>query len=102
MNLMQLFGIKSQKQKITEAKARGALVVDVRTPAEFKHGHIRGSVNIPLDKIASKSAELAKKGKPVITCCRSGMRSRSAAMTLKAKNIEAINGGAWTSLQKLL
>lgn len=102
MNLLKLFGIKSQKEKIAELVARGAIIVDVRTPGEFKHGHIKGSLNIPLDKLASKSNELSKKGKPVITCCRSGMRSRSAVMTLKSKNIEALNGGAWTSLQRLI
>lgn len=102
MNLLKLFGIKSQKEKIAEFVSRGAIVLDVRTPAEYKHGHIKGSINIPLDKLGSKSKELAKKGKPVIACCRSGMRSRSALMTLKSNHIEAMNGGAWTSLQRML
>lgn len=102
MNLMQLFGVKSKKQKIAEFVEQGAIVVDVRTPAEFKHGHIKGAINVPLDKIPSKTDFLAKKGKPIITCCRSGMRSRSAAMTLKTKNIPVINGGAWTSLKSML
>ena len=27
---------------------KGALIIDVRTPGEFKSGHIKGSINIPL------------------------------------------------------
>ena len=102
MNLLKLFGVKSKKEKISEAMAIGAIIVDVRTAGEYKSGHIKNSINIPLDVIGKKADELARKNKPVITCCRSGMRSQSAAMTLKAKGIDVINGGAWTSLNAML
>jgi len=102
MKLMELFGVKSKKEKIAELMEQGAMVVDVRTPAEFKEGHIKGSINIPLDKIPAKADSLKLKGKPVITCCRSGMRSQSAAMTLKSKGIVTKNGGAWNSLRAML
>ena len=39
-----------------------------------------------------------KLGKPVITCCRSGARSGSAATILKQNGIDAINGGPWGSV----
>jgi phage shock protein E len=77
----------------------GAIVVDVRTPAEYKGGHIRGSVNMPLDSLRGRVSELKKKGKPVITCCRSGARSGMAVSILKAAGIECYNGGAWDKLE---
>lgn len=80
--------------------AEGAVIVDVRTPGEFRGGHIKGSVNIPVDSIRQHVNDLKKKGKPVITCCASGMRSSSAAAILKSAGIEAHNGGSWMSLQQ--
>ncbi|MFN4313964.1 MAG: rhodanese-like domain-containing protein [Chitinophagaceae bacterium] len=78
---------------------RGALIVDVRTSSEYRSGHIKGSVHIPLDQIKAKLPELKKKNKPVITCCRSGNRSGMAKNMLQAAGIECYNGGAWNSLQ---
>lgn len=78
--------------------SQGAVIVDVRTAAEFKSGHINGAVNIPLDVIKSKAAELKKKNKPVITCCRSGSRSGMAKSMLSAAGVECYNGGAWNML----
>ena len=86
----------------SELVKNGALIVDVRTPGEFAQGHIKGSVNIPLDVIRSRVAELKQKNKPVITCCRSGARSGSARSILADAGIECYNGGAWDSLQNSL
>jgi rhodanese-related sulfurtransferase len=80
----------------------GAIIVDVRTPGEFAQGHVKGAVNIPLDMIRSRAAELKQKNKPVITCCRSGARSGSAKSILTDAGIECYNGGAWDSLQNHL
>lgn len=79
--------------------ASGAILVDVRTPEEYKSGHLKGSVNIPLDQLASQIAGLQKKKAPIIAVCRSGARSGAAVDLLKSKGIEAYNGGAWNSLQ---
>lgn len=76
----------------------GAIIVDVRTPGEFNSGHIKGSINIPLDEIKNKMAELKKKNKVIITCCRSGNRSGMAESMLKAEGIESYNGGPWSVL----
>ena len=46
----------------------------MRTPQEYKAGHITESINIPLNKIPNKVNELRRKNKPIITCCRSGAR----------------------------
>lgn len=80
--------------------AAGAIIVDVRTPGEYRGSHIQGSINIPLDQINTKIAELKKKNKPVITCCRSGNRSGMAMGVLKSAGIECYNGGSWNSLEK--
>jgi rhodanese-related sulfurtransferase len=77
----------------------GAVIIDVRTKGEYQRGHIKGSVNIPLDTLKSNLSKL-KKEKPIITCCASGMRSASAKIILKSNGFEEVhNGGGWTSLQ---
>ncbi|MEJ6792128.1 MAG: rhodanese-like domain-containing protein [Lacinutrix sp.] len=93
-----LFGNKNDK--IKDFLTRGAIIIDVRTKNEYEQGAIPGSKNIPLQIINGKINEIKKYNKPVITCCASGMRSGSAASILKAKGIEAINGGGWTNLSK--
>ncbi|MGB2457945.1 MAG: rhodanese-like domain-containing protein, partial [Flavobacteriales bacterium] len=54
----------------------GALILDVRSPAEFENNHIKGAVNIPLNTLSKKLNKL-KKDKVIITCCASGIRSAS-------------------------
>lgn len=77
----------------------GSAIVDVRTRGEYQQGHIRGSVNIPLDTLSSQISKLNNK-KPVITCCASGMRSAQAKSILKSNGFtEVHNGGGWSSLQ---
>jgi rhodanese-related sulfurtransferase len=93
--LKKLFGPGTDFKALV---SNGALIVDVRTTNEFKGGHIKNALNIPVDTIAGKVRELKEKGKPVITCCASGIRSARAAAILKQNGIEAYNGGSWVSL----
>ncbi len=80
--------------------ANGAMIMDVRTPAEYASGHIKGSVNMPLNSLPMQMAKL-KKDKPIITCCASGMRSGSAKSILKSNGFaEVHNGGSWMNLKK--
>lgn len=95
-----LFGNKNAK--INDFTSRGAVIVDVRSKAEYDGGAIPGSKNIPLQSINAKVSEIKKWNKPVILCCASGMRSGSATAVLKSNGIEAINGGGWFSLSKKL
>lgn len=75
--------------------AEGALLVDVRTPGEFASGHVKGSVNIPLDTVSSQLARF-KNQKNIIVFCRSGNRSLQAKAILEQKGFtNVINGGAW-------
>ncbi len=79
--------------------AAGAQIVDVRTKDEFKRGHIRGAVNVPLQEL-ERGASKIRKERPVITCCASGMRSAAARSALASMGFtEVHNGGGWASLQ---
>jgi len=83
----------------SELVANGAIIVDVRTRGEFQSGHIKGSINIPLDSLRNNLTKI-KKNKPVITCCASGARSASAKILLKSSGYaEVYNGGSWMRLQ---
>lgn len=87
------------KVDFVQLVANGAVIVDVRTKAEFQSGHIKGAVNIPLQNLQNHFSTL-KKNKPIITCCASGMRSTSAKDILISHGYaEVYNGGGWQSLQ---
>ncbi|MBW7902334.1 MAG: rhodanese-like domain-containing protein [Rhodocyclaceae bacterium] len=99
------FGIGGPRVTTSEAtnliNREDAQVIDVRDAAEFAGGHLIGARNIPVAKFGERAADLEKmKGKPVIVCCETGIRSGRAARELKKLGIErAVNldGGlaAW-------
>ncbi len=60
------------------------LLIDVRTQAEFTEGHIPGSVNLPVEEIATWAPTLGKNTR-ICCICGSGVRSRTAADTLIAE-----------------
>lgn len=101
--LSSLFGNK-KKQLMLEAIENGAKVIDVRTPGEFKSGNVKGSINIPLDKLNDASIKKIKKlNAPILVCCASGMRSASAASILKHNGInDVFNGGSWFKVDRLM
>jgi rhodanese-related sulfurtransferase len=77
----------------------GATIVDVRSKSEYSSGHIKGSINIPLDTLSNNLNKIKDKNKPVITCCASGMRSASAKGILTSKGFTQVyNGGGWYGL----
>lgn len=102
MGLLDFLGLGNKTADIQEFIEKQAVIIDVRTTGEFAAGHIKGSKNIPLDKIQSKLQEIKKLNKPIIACCRSGARSGQATSFLKQNGIECINGGGWDSLEKQL
>lgn len=78
----------------------GAIILDVRTKAEYSNGHIKGSINIQVDQLANNLHRLPNKEKPIITCCASGMRSGAAKNMLISKGYVTVhNGGGWASLR---
>lgn len=100
-SIKQLFGL-SPRVDYQNLLTLGAQIIDVRSPGEYKAGHIEGSVNIPLQTISTQLSRI-RKDKPVITCCASGMRSGSAKSILSANGYpEVYNGGGWMSLQSKL
>lgn len=95
--LGKLFGMKSVNYQ--QLVQEGAVIVDVRSPGEFQGGHIKGSINVPLQSIQSSLGKIPK-NKTVITCCASGMRSASAKSILKSAGYATVhNGGGWMSLK---
>jgi phage shock protein E len=99
MGLLSFLGFGNKSDKIKDFISNGAVIIDVRTVGEYQEGHIRNSKNIPLNIISSKIEEIKKLNKPVIVCCRSGMRSAQAVSILKKNDIEVINGGGWSTLE---
>jgi len=100
--LRKLFGL-GPTVDYNELMNKGAIIIDVRSAGEFGQGHIKGSVNIPLDSLANKMGKLKDKSQPIITCCASGMRSASAKGILKSNGYaEVHNGGGWASLNNKL
>ena len=95
-----LFGGK--KRRITAFLKNDAVIVDVRTQKEREKGFIENSMHVPLDQLKDTVEELRQMNKPIIVCCESGIRSEKAAHYLRLHNLEAINGGGWKSLKKLL
>ncbi len=75
----------------------GAVLVDVRTAEEFEQGSADGSVNIPLDEIASLS-DLYDNDKTIIFCCGSGTRAGKAVEEAKTLGFtNTYNGGSYTN-----
>ena len=99
--IKKLFGL-GPKVDYKELLKQGATIIDVRSKGEYQGGHIKGSVNIPLNNLQGHLSKL-KKDKPIITCCASGMRSSSAKSILQSHGFKGVyNGGGWSSLQNKL
>jgi len=80
----------------------GALIVDVRSAEEYQGGHFPGALNVPLDEIGARTAELGGKDEPIVVYCRSGRRSAVAKQTLeKAGFTNIVNGGSLEAMLKL-
>lgn len=61
------------------------LILDVRSPEEYKAGHIPGAINIPHDQVGSRLSEISShKNKEVVLYCRSGRRVAIAADILQS------------------
>jgi phage shock protein E len=65
-----------------EAVKNGALIVDVRTPKEFKVKHIAGAINVPIAEIMKNNINLHK-DKELVLYCRTGSRSSVSAKVLR-------------------
>ena len=61
----------------------GAILLDVRTPQEYREGHIPGSKNVPLQTIDKISSVADNENIPLYVYCYSGSRSRQAVAMLQ-------------------
>lgn len=76
-------------------KENAGTIVDVRTTAEFRGGHVAKSINIPVQEITARIEEIKELKQPLILCCASGGRSGQATQFLTQLGIECYNGGSW-------
>ncbi len=96
--LKNIFGFGKQED-IKKLMENEAVIIDVRTEKEFQGGHLKNSVNIPLDDLR-KNLFRFDRTQPVIVCCASGIRSALAKNILKSNGfLEVCNGGCWTNLK---
>ncbi len=80
----------------------GAFLVDVRTADEFAEGHVKGSVNIPLDNVIMELAKFKNK-KNIVVFCRSGNRSGQAKTILDQNGFtNVVNGGTWQDVNQFV
>lgn len=98
---MGLFSFLSGGGKVKEALKKGAVVIDVRSAAEFDRGRVPGSINIPVDRISINIGRIREINKTIVLCCESGFRSGKAMNLLRSAGInDVFNGGSWESVLK--
>lgn len=86
---------RSSPQGNQEARkwvSEGAVLLDVRTPAEYAEGHLPGAINIPVQELEARTNELPK-GSRIVVYCRSGARSARAKSLLEAKGFKVLDLG---------
>ena len=82
-------------QAVLESPPESHCLLDVRTEKEFAHGHLPGSVNIPIAVLEPRLGELPK-DLPIIVVCHAGVRSAHALEILASRgfqNIRHLPGG---------
>lgn len=71
-------------KKLEELKRYNAIIIDVRSPQEYREGHIENSLSIPEYELKKRAeTELANKEQTIILYCSTGNRSRRAKKTLE-------------------
>ena len=78
-------------QGVKEYRATdGAVLLDVRTPDEYRQGHIPGGKNLPLQSIDEVDEVVETKDTPIFVHCLSGARSRQAAAVLQRMGYSSV------------
>ena len=96
------YRIRTLTRDLDKIINKNTVILDVRTAAEYKTGHIEGSVNIPLGRLHQGDIPLSNKA-VIITCCSHGLRSVKAMKVLKSRGFTNVhNGGVWNDLQKII
>ena len=79
-------------------KEKSGTIVDVRTPVEFMGGNVKTSINVPLQELQQRLAEVKDLKTPLILCCASGGRSAIATQFLSSMGIDCLDGGSWLNV----
>ncbi len=100
MSFFDLFRRPDINRGVADCRAvSGAVLLDVRTPGEYRGGHIPGSKNLPLEDLGMAEKMIAAQDTPVFLYCYSGSRSGRAAGLLRRMgytNVQNIGGiAAW-------
>lgn len=70
---------------------KNAILIDVRSPQEYKEGHLDRSINFPLYDLERNNEEILKnKENTIILYCQSGNRSNKALEILKQKGYKSL------------
>ncbi|MEM6516441.1 MAG: rhodanese-like domain-containing protein [Bacteroidota bacterium] len=96
------FLFDNKKSNVQDFLKRDALILDVRTKTEWDAGHIENAIHIPLADLKMKIGELKEYDRPFVVYCESGGRSGKAVDYLTQNNFEAINGGGYKGLSKII
>ena len=91
---------RSNKTSYKELLNQGAIIIDVRTESEYKSGHIKNSINVPLKDLTYRINEFDKKDN-IVTVCAAGIRAESAKKFFESRGYNVANGGRWTNLKDL-
>lgn len=84
----------SAESQIAAAAGDSVLYLDVRTPEEYRTGHVEGAVLLPYDQMEQRWQELAEwRDRPVVVYCRSGRRSGIAIDVLRANGFSNLTNG---------
>jgi len=100
MSLLSILGLGNGK--LREALRRGAIVIDIRTAAEFDRGKVRDSINLPVDRININLKRIVQMKRPIIICSSSDSENERVIDVLKANGVtEIYNGGRWTKIWRM-
>ncbi len=71
-------------EELRELQKEGAMIVDVRSPQEYREGHIEGAISIPEYEIKKKiENSVPDKNQNIVVYCSSGGRSKKVQKILK-------------------
>jgi phage shock protein E len=89
-------------QKVEALIKSGALVIDVRSPQEYRDGHFGGAINIPYDECERRIAELGEnRARPIILYCHAGTRSAIAHEVLRKHGFSrVVNARSFAAMKR--
>lgn len=85
------YGIRRPEALKQQLEQQSMLLIDVRETAEYRNGHIKGAINIPLRTLAGNLNQIPK-DRPVVLYCSSGYRSGLGVMALQTLGYDNVRG----------